>query len=241
MSGRDHRGREVDPIPEQIAYYRARAREYDEWFLRRGRYDRGAEANRRWFDEVEIVREALDAFRPAGDVLELACGTGIWTERLARTAERLTAVDAVEEMLSLNRDRVGSPRVDYVQADLFAWRPDRRYDAVFFGFWLSHVPPERFEEIWSLVAAALKPEGRFFFVDSRYTPDSTAIDHRLEGSEATRVTRRLNDGREFRIVKVFHERERLARRLADLGWRARVEETPRFFLYGSGERSSGTA
>jgi hypothetical protein len=29
-----------------------------------------------------------------------------------------------------------------------AWRPDRRYDVVFFGFWLSHVPLERFAAFW---------------------------------------------------------------------------------------------
>ena len=59
-------------IEEQIAYYRDRAGEYDEWFLRQGRYDRGPELNARWFAEVEEVARALEAFAPAGDVLELA-------------------------------------------------------------------------------------------------------------------------------------------------------------------------
>jgi hypothetical protein len=34
---------------------------------------------------------------------------------------------------------------------------------LFFSFWLSHVPPARFEEFWALVRGALKPEGRAFF------------------------------------------------------------------------------
>jgi hypothetical protein len=38
----------------------------------------------------------------------------------------------------------GNERVRFVAADLFTWTPDRRYDVVFFGFWLSHVPAERF-------------------------------------------------------------------------------------------------
>jgi demethylmenaquinone methyltransferase/2-methoxy-6-polyprenyl-1,4-benzoquinol methylase len=64
-----------DVLQQQVDYYRARAGEYDEWFLRQGRYDRGAELNAHWFGEVATVVAALDAFGPRGDVLEFACGT----------------------------------------------------------------------------------------------------------------------------------------------------------------------
>ncbi len=226
---------EVDRVlREQIAYYRARAGEYDEWFLRQGRYDRGAEANARWFAEVETVVGALDAFHPSGSVLELAPGTGLWTQRLAAYATRLTAVDAAPEALAVNRSRLGERgNVEYVAADLFTWRPQVRYDVVFFGFWLSHVPAERFAAFWELVGAALAPGGRVFFVDSLYTPESTARDHELRGPDAPRVTRRLKDGREFEIVKVFYEPHALTDRLAALGWHADVRATDTYFLYGS--------
>ncbi len=90
----------------QLAYYRARAGEYDEWFLRKGRHDRGPEWNRRWFWEIEEVRRELDRFRPTGNVLELACGTGLWTVELARHAASVTAVDASPEVLEINRTRL---------------------------------------------------------------------------------------------------------------------------------------
>lgn len=221
-------------IQQQIAYYQARASEYDEWFLRQGRYDRGTALNREWFREVEQVRDALNRFQPGGEVLELACGTGLWTQQLLTHAQRITAVDAVAEVLELNRARVQTPRVRYVQADIFAWQPEERYDAVFFGFWLSHVPPERFEPFWQLLRRGLKPEGRVFFVDSKYEPTSTARDHRLGDVQAGRVTRRLNDGREFQIVKIFYERTRLEQRLRQQGWDVAVQETPRYFLWGQG-------
>jgi SAM-dependent methyltransferase len=88
----------------------------------------------------EVVA-ALDAFGPAGDVLELACGPGTWTALLLRHADTVTAVDGSPEMLAIASSRVHDERVRFVRADLFAWRPDRRFDVVFFGFWISHVPP----------------------------------------------------------------------------------------------------
>jgi demethylmenaquinone methyltransferase/2-methoxy-6-polyprenyl-1,4-benzoquinol methylase len=230
-------------LDEQLAYYRARAGEYDEWFLRRGRYDRGPARNRAWFDEVETVRERLraeqSALPDAAAVLELACGTGLWTERLTLRAGSLTAVDASPEVLALNRERlrdVDLPGgVEYVQADLFAWRPARRYDFVFFGFWLSHVPPARFEAFWQLVGDALAPGGRVFFVDN-LVPSTGAAALVAPGPDA-RTLRELNDGRRFEIVKVFYDPPQLETRLARLGFAVRVEATPSYFLHGSGGRA----
>jgi SAM-dependent methyltransferase len=223
-----------DLIAQQISYYRARAAEYDEWFLRQGRYDRGPKINRQWFTEVEEVRRALDAFAPKGDVLELAGGTGLWTEQLNRYADRVTVVDSSPEMLALNRGRLNSDWVRYIQHDLFTWLPDDQYDAVFFGFWLSHVPPERFATFWRLVRDALRPAGRVFFVDSRYDESSTAVDHELEGPDSAAVTRRLNDGREYRIVKRFYRPSSLEQDLSHLDWHVMVKTTPTYFLYGFG-------
>ncbi len=75
-------------------------------------------------------------------------------------------------MLAIASNRLDSVRVRFLPADIFDWEPDRHYDAVFFGFWLSHVPLERFDSFWTLIAKCLKPGGRVFFVDDAYrTPD----------------------------------------------------------------------
>ena len=228
-------------LQQQIAYYRARAGEYDQWFLRQGRYDRGADANARWFAEAAQVEAALEAFAPKGRVLEMACGTGLWTRHLVRGADNVTALDASPEVLEINQARVQDPKVRYAEADLLNWTPDGVYDMVFFSFWLSHVPPERFESFWALVQRCLAPGGRVFLVDSRHDATSTAADHTLEEADSETQTRRLNDGREFRIVKVFHQPEALAQKLAGLGWHFRIEATPNYFLYGSGTRGQDEA
>lgn len=224
-------------LNEQIAYYRARATEYDEWFLRQGRYDRGPELNAQWFADVAQVRGALAAFAPRGDVLEFACGTGLWTQELVKTARTVTAVDASPEVIAINRERLGNANVRHIEADILSWRPDRLYDTVFFSFWLSHVPPDRFDGFWETARASLRPGGRVFLIDSQYEETSTATDHTLEGADAATITRRLNDGREFRIVKVFYRPETLTQKLTSLGWHeVGIRNTERYFLYGEASR-----
>ncbi|HWE08384.1 MAG TPA: methyltransferase domain-containing protein [Solirubrobacteraceae bacterium] len=225
-------------LAEQLEYYRARALEYDKWWLREGRFDRGTDANARWFAETTELERILARFHPRGDVLELACGTGLWTRRLVDHATHVTAVDAAPEVLAINRARVGDPTVTYLEADLFRWTPDPgAYDACVFTFWLSHVPAERFAPFWERVATALKPDGRVFFIDSARTEDSTASDHELPGDGESTMTRRLDDGREFQIIKRFYEPERLTSELAQLGWDCRIGTTGEFFIYGAASRS----
>jgi 2-polyprenyl-3-methyl-5-hydroxy-6-metoxy-1,4-benzoquinol methylase len=226
-------------LTEQIDYYRERASEYDEWFFRQGRYDRGTAHRTAWLNEAAIVEAALREVLPEGDILELACGTGLWTRHLATGKRRVLAVDASPETIALNQARVRSDSVEYVVTDLFAWTPPPgSFDAVFFGFWLSHVPAERFEAFWHLVRTALKPTGIAFFVDSLLEQTSSAVNH-PPVDESGIVLRRLNDGRSFRIVKVFYEPAVLQRQLTERGWRGWVRSTGTFFLYGSVAPASG--
>ena len=117
-----------------------------------------------------IWTEHARRFDPAGEVLELAGGTGWWTQRLAERADSLTVVDASPETLEINRARVNRPDVDYIVADLFDWHPTRRYDVVFFSFWISHVPRPRFASFCELVSSCLLPSGRVFLIDNRLDP-----------------------------------------------------------------------
>jgi len=233
MAGQDH---DDDALLEaQQNYYRARAGEYDEWWLRRGRYDRGAAFNAAFLADAREVEDTLcrflDDLRPAS-ALELACGTGLFTRHLAPRVGHLTAVDAAPEVIAINRARLRDAPVEYVEADLFAWRPPRRYDFVFMSFWLSHVPAARFDAFFATVAEALEPGGIAYVIDSAHEPTSTARDHPEPSRDSGVVLRKLDDGRSFRIVKVFWEPDTLAARLRGLGWSSALARTPRYFVHG---------
>jgi SAM-dependent methyltransferase len=238
MRGRD---RVEAGLGEQLAYYRARAPEYDRWSLRRGPFDRGRETNEWWFAEVEALRAALDAFGPRGRVLELACGTGQWTAHLARYADSLTAVDAAPEAIQINRARLDGLPVRHVQADLFEWRPSEQFDTVFFSFWLSHVPPERFEGFWDMVRSCLAPGGRVFLIDNLRSEAAAEIDPEAPGPEAGSVVRTLGDGRRFVVWKVLFTPEELVTATRALGWDLDVRPTGSFFLYASGTPAASNA
>ena len=213
------------------AYYAARAPEYDDWYLRRGRYSHGVLADVAWNGDLDAATQWLDALPISGEIVELAAGTGWWSPLLASKGQ-LSIYDAVEEPLDKARDRLLAHGLAAHIHVRDAWaEPDRQVDALFCGFWISHVPRLRLREFLAISRAWLKPGGLFTFIDSRRDPDSGATDNAAPADDMS--TRRLGDGREFRIPKVYYEPAELEDALLSAGFAsATVTTTPRFFLLG---------
>src|SRR5690348_6329439 len=113
-----------DIINEQIAYYCARAQEYDESVLRIGRYASSVQTILPPLERVSWVDQVLQELKPCNHILELACGTGLWTRELVSIGKTITAVDASPEMLAINQYKISDKRIHYLQADIFQWQPD---------------------------------------------------------------------------------------------------------------------
>jgi demethylmenaquinone methyltransferase/2-methoxy-6-polyprenyl-1,4-benzoquinol methylase len=178
----------------------------------------------------DIASELVAEVKATGDVLELACGTGLFTRALARHARSVTALDASRQMVERNRRTDAPSNVRFVVADIFDWQPDRRYDVVFFGHWLSHVPPDAFDRFWALVATSLRPGGRAAFVDEDDRASTFDDCEMVDGTPVAR--RRLRDGTVYDIVKVFWKPEDLAARLTALGWTATIRRADEGSLVG---------
>ncbi len=216
---------------EMRAYYAARAPEYDDWYLRRGRYSRGPIADMAWQADLDAATMWLDGLPMSGEIVELAAGTGWWSPLLAQKGE-LSLYDVNEEPLDRARDRLLAHGLRAHIHIRDAWEePDRQVDAVFAGFWLSHVPRQRLPAFLALVRRWLKPGGLFAFIDSRPDPESGAKDGVPVVDDL--AVRRLADGREFRIPKVFYELDDLEAALRLAGFaEADMATTNRFFLLG---------
>lgn len=231
---------EEDLLAEQVAYYRARAPEYDNWWDRRAQYALDPEHERQWWAErgqlEDWVREWVGAAAGGPSrVLELACGTGNWTRVLAEVATSVTAVDASPEVIGIASGKLPSGAVvRFVEADVFAWQPPpAAFDVVFFSFWLSHVPPSRFEEFWQeKVRPALAPGGRAVLIDNRWRDGVWPRADGLRPTDPVQLRTDLSSGDAYRIVKVYYEPDELSERLAQLGWSATVHATGRFFIAG---------
>jgi 2-polyprenyl-3-methyl-5-hydroxy-6-metoxy-1,4-benzoquinol methylase len=196
-----------DVLSSQVTYYRRRADEYD------------ATA----YGDVEAARgriaRLVAAMQPSGKVLEIACGTGLWTEQLAGTADMVTAIDAAPEAVAIAGERVRSNNVRFEVADIFSWRTAARFDVIFFSAWLSHVPKSHFEPFWQLMRKLLAEEGRVLFIDEHI--EVSVKETYLPGGDEI-IERQLRDGSRYHIVKNFVDPERLETRFREIGWECRI-------------------
>jgi SAM-dependent methyltransferase len=222
---------DLDLDAEMRAYYEARAPEYDDWYLRRGRYERGPVHDAAWNAELDLAGRWLDGLPIRGEIVELAAGTGWWSPLLASKGE-LSLYDAASAPLDRARERLVAHRLRAHLHVRDAWaEPDRAVDAVFTGFWLSHVPRDRLDAFLAIARTWLKPGGTYAFIDSLADPQSSAADHPPPIGD--RSLRRLDDGREFTIVKVFYEPAEIEAALVRAGFaNPSVTTTGRFFLTG---------
>lgn len=201
-------------LNEQIEYYRARAQEYD-----------------------ASITEATDLLLPGrglllnlgqfDSILELACGTGIWTETLLQMGNEVTVVDAAPEMLDIARKKLGEERIKYQLADLFQWEPAQRYEMVFFANWLSHVPPEALDGFLGKVKQAIRLGGQIAMIDQYLPSDS---DRRVAKDDIY-ATRPIEDGRRFTIVKAFYEVEYLRNKFESLGFEVSTNKFTSTFFF----------
>lgn len=214
-------------LEEQTRYYRAFAATYDlnaEWESKQAETRESVASVYEWVAELPI----------AGNVLELGCGTGLWTQRLASRAEHVHAVDIAPEMIERAEARLaGAGNVTFELADLYRWQPAGTHDVVFFSFLLSHVPPHLAPTFWNLVSSSLADAGVAAFVDD--APTRRDVEEWVGDGV---VRRTLHDGSHYRIVKVLPTPEELIDSISAQGLHANVKVVGDTFLAGAARHVS---
>jgi len=196
------------------AYYDERAEQYDEWYLSQGGYAK--RPDRDWATEVAQLAGLVKGFG-SGRILEVAPGTGWWTQYLSRNG-KLVGVDFALRMLEQTRKRLVAQHLSaaLVRGDAYSLPfSDTAFDSCFFGFWLSHVPRKRTGAFLAEVRRVLKPGALVMVADSAASIWESG-DSPKPGSEYL-DQRGLNDGSQHQVLKIFHSPETMSSALAPIG------------------------
>ena len=196
------------PTPDGIlrAYYAARAAEYDNVYRKPERQA-----------DLRAIEQWVASRFVGARVLEIACGTGHWTQFIAPVALHVTALDAAPEMLTLARARVPERKVEFRVGDAYDLPRPASFDAAFAGFWFSHVPRARQREFLVGLNAALRPGARVVLLDNRYVEGSSTPVTGRDADGNGYQERRLEDGSTHRVLKNFPSETELRSLAAGLG------------------------
>lgn len=178
---------------EMHAYYAARAHYYDSVYLKPERRA-----------DISYLSEYLPERFRGRSLLEVACGTGYWTQHLAATTKSMVATDGTSEPLEFARLRPGTESVVYRQADAYQLPDDLGvFDGAFAGLWFSHVPVEARITFLNGLHSHLRPGARVVLVDNNEVQlkDYPIVETDTEGN--TFQLRQLRDGSLHRVLKNF--------------------------------------
>lgn len=174
-------------------YYAARAPEYDEVYLKPERQR-----------DLREIEEWLPAIFAGSTVLEVACGTGYWTQFIAPVASHVLAVDSAPDTLRIAEARVPPGKVEFAVGDAYALaQVGRKQARGFAGFWFSHVPKARVREFLLGLHAALEPGATVVLLDNRFVEGSSSPISERDAQGNTYQVRSLRDGTTHRVLKNF--------------------------------------
>lgn len=176
-----------------IQYYADRAAEYEQVYAKPERQQ----------DLQRMAAILQDVFHNK-NLLEIACGTGWFTQRLAPTAASVVATDVNEAMLEIARAKIyPGGNVQFRRDDIFQTNIDNRFDGLFAGFIWSHVLLDQLDQFLTQCLQWVEPGGTLVFVDNFFVPGSSTPLHHTDAQGNSYQLRRLADGSEHLVLKNF--------------------------------------
>lgn len=215
-----------------LDYYRRRAHEYERIYQKPERQQ-----------DLAILRGRIPQLFAEADVLEIACGTGYWTEIIAPAARSVVATDYSSEVLELARSKTyPKARVRFEVANAFdLCSVSGRFTAGFTGFWWSHVRRHELAAFLTGFHARLARGARVVHLDNRYVEGSSTPILRTNAAGDTYQLRSLEDGSTHEVLKNFPAEHELRSSIAGVGEEVEVTELRYFWclsyrVVGAGRR-----
>jgi len=210
-----------DAAPPIEQYYTKRAAEYEQIYEKPERQH-----------ELEWLRSRIPALFRGRTVLEVACGTGYWTQFIARAAAKVHACDINEAVLEIARDKaIPRQRVSFFKADAITLEGvPPGCDAAFAGFWWSHVKKSDLARFVRNLAAHVEPGALVAILDNRYAEGSSTAISRRDAEGNTYQMRKLANGEEYEVLKNFPTPAELADAVRPVAREAHLESLTYYWL-----------
>ena len=207
--------------PRMERYYSKRASEYEQIYRKPERQA-----------ELEWLRRRIPELLAGRTVLEVACGTGYWTQFIARKAKHMYACDINESVLEVAADkRIPKDRVTFFKADAVSLEGvPAGCDAAFAGFWWSHVKKSGIERFVANLAQRLAPGSRVVVLDNQYAEGSSTPISRRDNEGNTYQLRHLANGEQYEVLKNFPSGDELADAVRGVAREARLEALTYYWL-----------
>jgi len=204
------------------AYYAARAREYERIYAK----------PERQADLRELERR-IPALLTGRKVIEVACGTGYWTQHIARTARYVLATDVANETLEVARSKdLPDNKVRFALADAYDLPAvTGPFDGAYAGFWWSHLRHAECQPFLESLRKCLSPGASVVFMDNRFVPGNSTPISSTDADGNTWQVRRLDNGTTHEVVKNFPTEAQLAQQTAGFGVNPRFVELEYYWLF----------
>ena len=188
---------------DAVKYYSERAIEYENIYLKPARKD-----------DLEKVTVTLQNIFRNKNLIEIACGTGYWTERISQTAKSVYAIDINKSVLEIAKSKSYSQNnVSFANIDLYELNTAEQYENLFGGFIVSHIKLQEIHNFINIISRFVKADGKIVLLDNNYVEGSSSPIIYTDKSGNTYQKRKLKDGSEHIIVKNFLTREYLLKLL----------------------------
>ena len=181
-------------INDMEKYYAKRALEYENIYSRPERQDCIK-------DSKKLLRKYFEKM----NVLEIACGTGYWTEVISEVSSSIIATDINNEVLDVAKTKEYKCKIDFILDDSYKLdKITEKMDSLFAGFWFSHIPKSKINDFLGIIHKKLNKNAIIVFIDNLYIEGNSTPISRYDIEGNSYQIRKLKDNSQHEVLKNFY-------------------------------------
>ncbi|TKK67191.1 class I SAM-dependent methyltransferase [Ilyomonas limi] len=176
-----------------VDYYQQRATDYESIYHKPERQQ-----------DIATATTILQNIFIDKQVLEIACGTGFWTEKIAAVASAIHATDINQSVIDIAKQKhYAKANVSFELADFFQYQTAQPYNSLFGGFIWSHILLQEIPTFIATIQCCVAPGGTVVFMDNNFVTGSNLPITHTDAAGNTFQKRQLADGSTHLVLKNF--------------------------------------